>query len=374
MKFVAWWPGKSPAKQDIELANQLGKILTDIVSREVGKLVPERQGFYRDLVQNKADAQGIVSALIKEIETSLNRNRDLAREVRQLKASNDNTTAQEYQTEISDLKWEHDKKIRECEGQIKELVQEVSRLESVVKGDKHTLEVHENEVQTLKHINETQRKETQRTQARHNAEKIRLQEDLEAEREALQREKGRMQEEHKSEKDRMQKEHESNQARLRTNMAKMKQDHDSDQKQMRKEADEEKARLKSEFEAKKAQLETAHAAETKRLRRDIEAYSEDLLARDDFKPMPDNDIKARFQDLAQEIDTLARLEWKPNQKGWTDRVLRLLSGNQRLLKKQILQDSVWVILHDNIFCSPFRVFGEEGRPLESQWNDEYGKG
>jgi hypothetical protein len=90
--------------------------------------------------------------------------------------------------------------------------------------------------------------------------------------------------------------------------------------------------------------------------------------------MPDNDIKARFQDLAQEIDTLARLEWKPNQKEWTNQVLRQLSGNQRLLKKQILQDSVWVILHENIFCSPFRIFGEEGRSLESQWSDEYGKG
>jgi ribosomal protein S17E len=172
----------------------------------------------------------------------------------------------------------------------------------------------------------------------------------------------------------MQGEHESNQARLRAKMARLKKEHDSEQKQTRREVDEEKARLKSDFKTMKAQLEEAHAAETKRLRRDIEAYSEDLLTRDDFKPMMDNEIKGRFLDLAQEIDTLARLEWKPNQKEWTNQILRRLSGNQRLLKKQILQDSVWVILHENIFSSPFKVFGEEGQRLESQWNDKYEQG
>jgi len=178
---------------------------------------------------------------------------------------------------------------------------------------------------------------------------------------------------------------ESEKKHLHAKISDMQQKHDSEKEQMRKDFDsrklqlerqktEEEARLKSEFEKKKAQLEAAHAAETKHLRKDIEAYTKALLARDEFKPMPDTEIKARFQDLAEEVDTLARLEWKPNQKEWTNQALRGLSGNDRLLKKQILQDSVWVILHETIFCSPFRVFGEEGRSLESQWNDVYGKG
>ena len=195
----------------------------------------------------------------------------------------------------------------------------------------------------------------------------------------------RISQEHDSEISRMSQEHESHRARLIAQMAEMKQEHDSEQEQLRTSFDARKlhlerqkvegeARLKSQFETKKAQLESMHATEKRRLQKDIEAYSGALLTRDEFKPMPDNEIKARFLDLVQEIDALARLEWRSVQKEWTTQVLLGLSVNQRLLRKQILQDSIWVILHENIFCSPFRIFGEEGGSLESQWNDEYGKG
>ena len=476
--IVFGWSEKKAAKE-------LGKLLEHIFLSEANKLHPERSGFYRSLVNDAADAQGLVHALIKEYEASLNHIRSLERDVRQLKANisnltvgNDSGTTQEYQREISDLKWDHSRKTREFEIKIDGLVEDVSRLENVNDTQKREVQrAHDREQRSLQEYNaeknklqkalNAEKEALQRLQGKHqdeidklvknvsrlesdnnaqrgeiqrahekeqrsfqeyNAEKNRLQKALNAEKEALQHlqdeekrlrsrilelqrehkskidlmqhehesEKGRMQREHKSEKDRlqqeheseedrmqqehkfeedrMQNEHESNLALMRAKMEKMKQEHDSEQKKMRKVVDEEKVRLKSEFQTMKAQLERAHAEETKRLRRDIEAYSEDLLARDDFKPMLDNEIKGRFLDLAQEIDTLARLEWKPNQKEWTNQVLRRLSGNQRLLKKQILQDSVWVILHENIFCSPFRVFGEEGRRLESQWNDKYQQG
>jgi chromosome segregation ATPase len=444
---ILFWRSKKNAAEPEE---ELGEILGEIVLNEANKLRIERHEFYRRLVQDEADAQGLMRALIKELETSLNGTRGLEQVIRQLKAEisevrarKDNRTAQEYQREINDPKWDQSKKIEEYDDMIKGLVKNISLLERAAEESKHELENNESEVQTLKHRNEIQRKEMQRAheiheraqsslQENHNAEKARLQEALDAKREAVQRlqkEKDRMQNKHDSEQRQMRKEFDEKEDRLKrefearmvemkqeqkqmrkefdeeedrlkreseAKMVKMEQEHNFEQKRMRKEFGEKEARLKrefeakmvkmmqehnfeqkrlkDEFEAKKTQLGTARAAETKRLRRDIEAYSEDLLARDDFEPMPDNEIKARFLDLAQEIDTLARLEWKPNQKEWISQVLRHLPGNQRLLKKQILQDSVWVILHKNIFCSPFRVFGEEGWPLESQWSDEYRKG
>jgi len=54
-------------------------------------------------------------------------------------------------------------------------------------------------------------------------------------------------------------------------------------------------------------------------------------------------------------------------------LLGRLSGNQRKLKKQILQDSLWIILYTTIFSSPFRIFGDEGRALETQWSDAFGR-
>jgi hypothetical protein len=142
--------------------------------------------------------------------------------------------------------------------------------------------------------------------------------------------------------------------------------------------------LKSNFGEMMSQKQAAHAATEKSLREKIAEYSGALLARDrnDFnmvehdvlEPMSDNEIEGRFVDLVQDVDRLSRLEWKQNPKGWTIQILRSLSSNQRLLKKQILQDIIWVILHEFVFCSPFRIFGEEGQALESQWNKECGTG
>jgi chromosome segregation ATPase len=144
------------------------------------------------------------------------------------------------------------------------------------------------------------------------------------------------------------------------------------------------SKMKRDHAVELRKLEEKHEAAENLLRDDVEAYSGALLARDQndfnmlerdtFKTMSDNDVEDRFLRLVQEVDTLSRLEWKQNRNAWTDQILSRLSTNQRLLKKQILQDSMWVLLHDFIFCSPFRIFGKEGQILESQWNKQCGKG
>ncbi|OAL55641.1 hypothetical protein IQ07DRAFT_583093 [Pyrenochaeta sp. DS3sAY3a] len=142
------------------------------------------------------------------------------------------------------------------------------------------------------------------------------------------------------------------------------------------------SKLKKQFRDHLAQREKEHANATEALRATIGEYSGALLERDKttynmfegklFEPLLDVEVETRFVELTEEVDTLSRLDWKANPSGWPEPVLLRLSRNQKTLKRQILKDTIWVILHDFVFCSPFRVFGDEGRALEAKWNEECG--
>ena len=125
-------------------------------------------------------------------------------------------------------------------------------------------------------------------------------------------------------------------------------------------------------------LEDKHATKLRKLRgsfeHEIEAYCEALLARDKFTPIPDPEITSRFTALTQEVHALSLLEWKADRRKWSTQVLHQLSDNERILKQQILKDIIWRALQEYIFCSPFRILGEEGKILEKQWNDACGQG
>ena len=188
--------------------------------------------------------------------------------------------------------------------------------------------------------------------------------------------------------DQMRKQQEDNVAetgRLISRMSEIERSFETDREQIKREFKAQKAnmehdhakvksQLKAEFDMKTSQLQKAREAEARSLRKDIESLNGALLARERFKPATDNELEARFQDLAHDVGSLARLEWKSNRTDWADEFLGRFSRNQRLLKKQILQDSVWVVLHETIFCSPFRALGEEGRSLEAHWTMIFGHG
>jgi hypothetical protein len=129
-----------------------------------------------------------------------------------------------------------------------------------------------------------------------------------------------------------------------------------------------------EFQSTKNRMEMEFENERVRLKRDIEALNGALVAREHFKPLSDHDLKSLFSDLVIDIDHVARLGWKYNQTAWTEELLAQVAKNPRRIKKNILQESIWIALYENIFCSPFRVFGEEGRSLETQWNVAFGRG
>lgn len=132
--------------------------------------------------------------------------------------------------------------------------------------------------------------------------------------------------------------------------------------------------LTEKFEAHQTKLKQAHKKQQEQLQKEIQSRNKALIAREKFSPMTDGDLKSVFSDLVAEVNALARLEWTLNRSKWTDVLLRQVSDNPKRLQKQILKETIWNALFENIFCSPFRVFGEEGSVLESQWNKAFGKG
>jgi DNA repair exonuclease SbcCD ATPase subunit len=185
--------------------------------------------------------------------------------------------------------------------------------------------------------------------------------------------------------EKMKQDHEEEKSRWQTDLAKEKEKCAPQKLQLTAEYNQRHEKIKEEHKsqlgkltAKLDKIEDKHAAELRKLRgsfeHEIEAYSAALLARDKFMPLSDPDISVMFMALKQDVDALSLLEWKADRKKWPDKVLCQLSDNQRSLKQQILQNIIWRSLYEYIFCSPFRVLGEEGKLLEKQWNDKYSQG
>jgi hypothetical protein len=183
-----------------------------------------------------------------------------------------------------------------------------------------------------------------------------------------------LKEEHVNQMDLMREEHEKKAASIRDN-------HESELEQWGIQAEKVQEQHNSQLAKLRHQLDEIngkHAAELKELRstfeHELDAYSAALLARDKFKPTPDEQLRDFFLALVQDVESISQLEWKEDRKKWPPQLIRRLSKNQRGLKQQILQDIIWHCLQEYIFCSPFRILGEEGKVLEKQWNDAYGKG
>lgn len=219
------------------------------------------------------------------------------------------------------------------------LVSDVSRLES----EKRSLAKHH--MEELRQIREGYDNQIRKMRMTHITETARIQEERENERERMADRISQMAKTFKSEKDQMEQDFHST-----------------------------IVRMEMDFNDEKSQLQSDHVEQQVRLKRDIEALNGAPIAREHFKPLSDHDLKSRFSDLVDDIDYIARLEWKYNQTDWTNELLGQVSKNQRKLKKHILQESMWIALYENIFCSPFRVFGQEGRSLETQWTDAFGQG
>ena len=146
--------------------------------------------------------------------------------------------------------------------------------------------------------------------------------------------------------------------------------------QREKEFELEKLELEKGHTAEKSILLTRHTAEQARLKRDIENLNGALIARDHFKPLTDQNLAHQFLDLAHQIEVVVGLfEWKFNETGWEEELLQKLRNHlQRKFRNALLHEKIWIVLYDNVFSTPFKVFGNEGHNLETQWAETFNKG
>jgi hypothetical protein len=137
---------------------------------------------------------------------------------------------------------------------------------------------------------------------------------------------------------------------------------DREIEEVKKKQEAEERRLEEQHAAEKLRLEIQKEEEHKKLKGDVEALKGIIVKRDHFKAMSDRELSLQFNDLASEIDSFSRVRWDNRREtAWPfqDRVFRKYE-NEKRLKKQVIQNTFWVILYERIFCTPFRVFGSKG--------------
>jgi hypothetical protein len=132
----------------------------------------------------------------------------------------------------------------------------------------------------------------------------------------------------------------------------------------------EKAKMRAECEAEKI-------AHVRGLKETVEILKMELVKRDHFKAMSDRELANRFKEITNEVDDFSRYPWEEDQESsWPFSLHAILSSekNERVTKQEVMQNTLWVILYKKIFCTPFRVLGEEGKALDLEWVEKHGQG
>ncbi|KAJ8111357.1 hypothetical protein OPT61_g6032 [Boeremia exigua] len=134
--------------------------------------------------------------------------------------------------------------------------------------------------------------------------------------------------------------------------------------ELKKYSDEEKKELQD-------RLNEQHKVDTQKLRWAAEDLKQAFVAREHFRGMRDRDITGRFSKLATEVEDISTLEWSnPNVSRWPlseNQLLKMHPGNIRLLKQQIVQSSIWLLLYEHIMQSPFKIMGTAGQDADETW-------
>ncbi|KAJ4365714.1 hypothetical protein N0V83_008334 [Neocucurbitaria cava] len=119
------------------------------------------------------------------------------------------------------------------------------------------------------------------------------------------------------------------------------------------------------------QLIKEHEAESSALRNVIEEFKVASTQREHFKGLTDRDVAGHFLRLANDIEDFSRLGWEfRKEQDWPfteDRLRQFNHKNTRKLKQQIVQNTMWVILFEHVFRSPFRILGVDGKDIDADW-------
>lgn len=142
------------------------------------------------------------------------------------------------------------------------------------------------------------------------------------------------------------------------------------------------ADLEQKAQSREDKLILQHQQQLLRLQQEIEEINDALLTRDDeiyqgmvftasgLPKLPDNQIRDSVLDIQHMVEELGSHPWKHDQSLWPEELIQQSSHrhSETLVRQMIIQDMIWSLLFQNIFCSPFRVFGDAGKQLEDDWN------
>jgi hypothetical protein len=84
-----------------------------------------------------------------------------------------------------------------------------------------------------------------------------------------------------------------------------------------------------------------------------------------FEPIPDNKFQTRFDELKSLVVTLSR--------GAFDARAAKQGDPPRKYRKHVLEGTLWTILVDGIFSTPFKVLGDYGEYLAVVWSQLFGE-
>ncbi|KAH0556730.1 hypothetical protein GP486_005485 [Trichoglossum hirsutum] len=228
---------------------------------------------------------------------------------------------------------------------------------------------------------------------------------------SLRGEAAQMMDDHKAQRTQMKEEYDKQVKEKDKEIAQIEDDHEAQKMRVREEYDEQMrernrkiAQIEDVHVAQKKQMKNVHEAQQLKLNEDhnayvvllkkqweeerrkweeerrkllnfIESLKEEVVKGDRFKAMSDRELARRFQNLTSDVDAFARFRWDDRRvRTWPfpDKAF-LNSENQRRDKQYLFQNTIWVILYEKIFCTPFRVLGKEGELLEQQWIVGFGQ-
>jgi hypothetical protein len=95
-----------------------------------------------------------------------------------------------------------------------------------------------------------------------------------------------------------------------------------------------------------------------------------LVNRPHIKGLADSALVARISSLAVKLEGISNIDWNDDlRETWpyTEDELRRLSRNTRKLKQQTVPNTLWFALNKYIFSTPFRILGEQGHRLDTDW-------
>lgn len=305
---------------------------------------------------------------------------------------------------------EREKQVALCQTEINRLKNEKTTLERMIQTSKEQAQaqrhewgnreaLHQVEVNGLKDIVERLRQSDEEANRQISIQLV----DLDKARKANQQAQEQLQQSHEKNVEDIQKQNATREAGLKAKYEiserQMKEDHTSavrhlrgeveslerDREKRKTESDLEKMqlkeshkvkqdKLKEKYDAHESQLKKTHKQQQERLQKDVRSRNKALIARESYSPITDGELKSMFSSLVRKLDNLARLKWTMNQSPWPDEELNRISDTPKRLQKQIMKETIWDILYEQVFCSPFRIFGPEGSILESEWNKAFRNG